>query len=57
MGLLAVLVIFIIGVVLLIEMDTGKLGTISLIGIAFIATAIAFLVGVAWPNINLGRKE
>ena len=50
MGLLAAIVIFLVGVVLLIEMDTGTLSAIQLTGIGFIATAVAFLVGVAWPN-------
>ena len=50
MGLLAAICIFLIGVALLIELDTGNLSTTSVIGIGFISTAVAFLVGVAWPS-------
>lgn len=51
MGLLAVLIVFIVGVALFINLDTGDLKVSQVIGIGFIATAIAFLVGVAWPAI------
>ncbi len=48
MGLLAAIVVFLVGVVLAIEMDTGTLSAVQVTGIGFIATAVAFLVGVAW---------